>query len=172
MNIQKIPRAVLIYLLCGLCFSQTRPEFEVASIKPSPETAAELTQAGVHIDGAQVRFASLPLQTYIQMAYRLKSYQVAGPDWLSSQRFDIVAKLPEGSMQSQVPEMLQALLADRFKMKVHRDSREFPVYALEVAKGGARLTPPSEVGESGSDKNSLNISASGSIKGVGVKRSD
>lgn len=67
-----------------------------------------------------------------------------GPDSLSSGRFDILAKLPAGATADQVPEMLQTLLLDRFKMTVHRETRELPVYALIAGKGGTKLAarPP------------------------------
>ena len=73
------------------------------------------------------------------MAYRVNDYQVLGPDWLATENFDIAAKLPEGATRAQLPEMIQSLLAERFKLVLHRDKKEFPVYALVVAKTGPRL---------------------------------
>jgi len=58
---------------------------------------------------------------------------------MASERFDVLAKLPEGASRDQVPEMLQALLAERFKLTVHRESKEHAVYALVVGKNGAKL---------------------------------
>jgi uncharacterized protein (TIGR03435 family) len=80
----------------------------------------------------------------IRVAYRVKPYQVSGPDWMATERFDVLAKLPEGARQEQVPEMLQALLAERFKLTVHRESQERAVYALVVGKNGPKLkeSPP------------------------------
>jgi uncharacterized protein (TIGR03435 family) len=77
------------------------------------------------------------------MAYRVKAYQVQGPDWMAQQRFEIQAKIPEGVSSDKVPEMLQALLADRFKLTVHRGTKELPVYALIVGKNGSKLIPAS-----------------------------
>ena len=68
------------------------------------------------------------------MAYQVKVHQIIGPARLGSQSFDIAAKLPEASQQSQVPHMLHALLSDRFGMKMHHEQRDFPVYALENCK--------------------------------------
>ena len=78
------------------------------------------------------------------MAYRVNDYQVLGPDWLATENFDIAAKLPDGATRAQLPEMIQSLLADRFKLVLHRDKKEFPVYALVVAKNGPKLkeSPP------------------------------
>ncbi len=68
------------------------------------------------------------------MAYRIKRYQISGPNWLGSERFDVVAKLPDGTNQRNVPEMLQSMLQDRFGMKAHREKREFSVYNLVLSK--------------------------------------
>jgi uncharacterized protein (TIGR03435 family) len=73
-------------------------------------------------------------------------------------RWDIQAKLPEGTNKDQVPEMLQALLAERFKLKVHKESREQPVYGLVVAKGGSKLkeAKPDEPEKEGEPKTPSN----------------
>jgi uncharacterized protein (TIGR03435 family) len=81
----------------------------------------------------------LSLADLIQTAYKVKRYQVSGPDWMSQQRFDILAKMPEGATKEQVPEMLQGLLADRFKLTFHKETREHSVYGLVVGKGGPKL---------------------------------
>jgi uncharacterized protein (TIGR03435 family) len=105
------------------------------------------------------------------MAYRMKAYQITGPDWLASERFDIVAKIPEGARPAQIPEMLQALLVDRFQVKMHRDKKELPAYVLEVAKGGVKLkeTPLDAGGEySEPSRGAVSVAAGGSAAGVGV----
>src|SRR5215471_17582779 len=107
--------------------AQTRPEFEVASIKPAPDQFQQ-ANIGLHIDGSQVRYSYLSLKDLISLAYDVKLPQVSGPEWLGSQRFEIAAKLPDGATISQVPAMLQTLLVDKFGLKSHRDSKEFPVY--------------------------------------------
>jgi uncharacterized protein (TIGR03435 family) len=139
-------------LLCAVvssiaAFGQSpsaRPEFEVASVKKSAPAMPGEVNAGVHIDGAMVRCSSLPMKSYIRMAYRVNDYQVLGPDWLATENFDIAAKLPDGATRGQLPEMIQSLLAERFKLVLHRDTKEFPVYALTVAKNGPKLkeSPP------------------------------
>jgi uncharacterized protein (TIGR03435 family) len=80
--------------------------------------------------------------TLIGYAFRLSPDRVIGPDWmvgLGSPRFDIAATLPQGASENQVPEMVQALLADRFKLTLHRGTREQAIYGLVVAKGGLKL---------------------------------
>jgi len=125
------------------------PRFEVASIKPAPPVAPELlrlpgTPLGVRMDKAQASFGGMSLSALISYAYGVKLAQISGPEWLTTQRFDIVAKLPEGGSSERVPEMMQGLLAGRFGLKLHRESKEFSVYALVAAKGGIKLTPRPE----------------------------
>lgn len=154
-------------------FGQTpRPEFEVASIRATDQSNPQQVSVGVHVDGAQVSITYFSLKDYIRVAYKIKDYQVVGPDWITSERFDIAAKIPAGANRDQVPEMLQALLEERFKIKTHMDSKEFPVYALVAAKGGFKLkeTPadagaePAEAGRGGA----VNVTASGSARGVSL----
>jgi len=148
----------------------TPPKFEVASIRPSPPAGTERVDVGLHMDGAQVRIVSLPMRDYIARAYRVKLYQVTGPDWITSERFDVNATLPAGSTPEQIPEMLQFLLEERFQMKLHRDKKELPVYALTIGK------PPLKLQESAPDaaagtprKGDVSIAISGSAAaGVSV----
>src|ERR1035438_8232633 len=160
-------------------FSQTPPwrlEFEVASINSSSLSTAAQANAGqvnvgVQIDGAQVHCANLSLTEYIRAAYRVKEYQVVGPDWLASERFDVSAKLPAGAKREQVPEMLQTLLADRFGMKTHRETRDLPAYAIIVGKGGLKIkeSPPDPAADSAaSGAAPINVTASGSRAGVSI----
>jgi len=116
-----------------------RPEFEVASIQPSPPDEFNRVGAGLHLDGSQVSFKFFSLDEYIMAAYRVKRYQISSPDWMASARFDITAKLPAGGSAKDVAVMLQALLEDRFQIKMHHESKEFPVYGLVVAKGGLKM---------------------------------
>ena len=144
-------------------------EFEVASVKPSTD-APDSVNVGVHVDGAQVHIASFSLQDYIRVAYRVKNYQVVGPDWLG-ERFNVDAKLPQGATRDQVPEMLQSLLTSRFEMKMHRESKDFPVYALAVASGGAKLkeSAPDKADDPASGGGgSTDVSASGGRGGVSI----
>jgi uncharacterized protein (TIGR03435 family) len=160
-------RAFIFSLLAVvLAFGQTRKEFEVASIRPGAEQPAAAVTAGVRIDGSQVRITALSLKDYISAAYRLRLNQIVGPDWLGQERFDVAAKLPDGSAQADVPAMLQSLLADRFQMKSHREQKEFPVYALEVAKGGLKVTQTADTDPVARNGAPVNIAAGGSGAGV------
>jgi len=148
-----------------------RPEFEVASIKPAANVPlASQVHVGIQIDGAQAHCSYLSLKDYIRIAYQVKDYQITGPDWMASQRFDIHAKLPEGG-RGQFREMLQNLLTDRFQIKMHRDSKEFSVYGIVVGKGGLKLqeSPLDPETEGDGGKGGVNVSAEGGARGTTVK---
>lgn len=126
-------------LLVGtLSFAQSPPpnrvEFEVAAVRPTSTPTR-----GIRIDGAQVHFTGFFLREYIARAYQVRVTQIIGPDWLSSTKFDIDAKIPAGGRPTQAAEMLQALLVDRFSLKQHRTQEELPVYALVMGKPPLRL---------------------------------
>jgi uncharacterized protein (TIGR03435 family) len=133
--------------------AQRLPTFEVASVKASPpfdpqKILSGQQRLGMRMDARRVEIDGLPLPDIINTAFRVKSYQVTAPSWLgtgmAAPRFDIHATLPAGATSEQVPEMLQALLAERFKLAYHREKKEQSVYALVVAKGGPKLveSPP------------------------------
>jgi uncharacterized protein (TIGR03435 family) len=164
---------LLNILAAAMLLAQTaaRPEFEVASIKPSEAIGIHQVRVGVHVDGSEVNCAALSLSNLVEIAYRVKSYQVAGPDFMASERFDINAKLPDGAAEKDVPEMLQALLDDRFRMKLHRESKDLPVYAMVLGKGELKMreSPP----DSGTDapsggRGAVNVAASGHPGGVSI----
>jgi uncharacterized protein (TIGR03435 family) len=128
--------------------AQTKPTFEVASVKPTALDMAKLIAAvqsgeiprmGPRVDGARAEYVYMAIKDLIALAYKVKPYQIKGPDWMASQRFDIFAKLPDGASKDDAPQMLQALLEDRFKLALHRESKEGPVLALVVGKGGPKM---------------------------------
>src|SRR6185437_5930766 len=116
-----------------------RLEFEAASIRPA-SAGEEHVDIGMHIDGSMVRFNFLSVQACLRIAYEMKPYQLIGPEWIVNDHFNIMAKIPAGAGQDQVKAMLQNLLLDRFRMTVHREKRDFPVYAMSVSKGGLKFT--------------------------------
>jgi uncharacterized protein (TIGR03435 family) len=121
-------------------------QFEVATIKPAPPVTAVAAQfkagtihAGMNIDGARVDIGFMSLADLITAAYKIKPFQITGPDWIKQERFDILAKMPDGATTEQVPEMLQSLLAERFKLAIHRENKDQNVYALVVGKNGPKM---------------------------------
>jgi len=138
-----------------------RPEFEVASMRPAfqriPSAAGAGTREGgggrggacrqsLRIDPGRVDIQCITLTALIGHAFRLSPDRVKGPDWMDSASFDIAAKIPESASQNQVPEMLQALLVDRFKLATHRSTANQPIYALVVAKGGLKIKASDSAG--------------------------
>ncbi len=123
---------------------QRQSTFEVATVKPSApldmtKIAADaqngkMPRMGQHLSTGRAEYTYMALNELIAIAYDVKTFQIQGPTWLATQRFDIVAKFPEGSSKADAPAMLQQLLAERFKLTVHRDIREQKAYALVVYK--------------------------------------
>jgi uncharacterized protein (TIGR03435 family) len=126
------------------------PSFEVATVKPSaPLDPGKIAQGtmphiGMSIDNARVDIGMMTLSDLISTAYNVKRYQIVGPDWMTGQRFDILGKIPEGASKDNAPAMLQNLLAERFKLVVHHENKDLPVYELVVGKNGPKLkeSPP------------------------------
>src|SRR5580698_11160711 len=141
-------RIVLTVLACsGFLSAQS---FEVASVKPSrPPGQDRGTSRQAHggpgsPDPGAIAYTNMDLLGLVTMAYKVGPYQVVGPDWLNSTRFDITAKLPPETTVAQFRAMLQNLLADRFKLAVHRDQKQVQGFDLTVAKGGPKLTKSTE----------------------------
>lgn len=130
--------ALVLFASVTLMAQQTL-SFEVASIKPSAPQPMGNIRMSINTDGGMARYNGIPLRDLIRLAYRVKDFQLEGPDWMGGERFDIVAKLPEGAKEDQIPEMLQSLLAERFKLTLHRDNKEHAIYALIVGKNGPQL---------------------------------
>jgi len=148
----------LVFSILVLAFGVTiasAQTFDVASVKPAPpldpqKILSGQQRVGMKVAGSNVDIESVALPELLFMAYKIRPSQMKGPDWLkvndplaaiSAARFDVHAKLPAGGSEDQVPQMLQALLADRFKLVAHREQKEQNVYALVVGKNGAKVEP-------------------------------
>ena len=140
--------AILLGVSFISLFAQTphKLQFEVATVRPSPPISSLAAQAasgkmdlGMRSDATQFDTKFMSLTNLIATAYKVKPYQIAGPDWMKTQLWEIHARLPGGSNKEQIPEMLQSLLTERFKLTFHRESREHSVYALTVAKSGLKM---------------------------------
>jgi uncharacterized protein (TIGR03435 family) len=119
--------------------SATRLEFEVASLRPTPPSDVHGLSLGFRMDAAGMHIGGLTLREIVATAYRVKTYQVRGPDWTETERFDVNATLPPHTNADQIPEMLQALLVERFGLALHREKKDMPVYALVVGKPPLRM---------------------------------
>ena len=116
-------------------------EFEVASVRPNdsgPGSSSSRSRNG------RYETTNEPLFQLLSWAFQVREYQIIGPDWLKSDRYDIRAKAPDGAAEDQIPLMLQSLLADKFIMKFHRETRELPILALLIARSGPKLNPATE----------------------------
>jgi uncharacterized protein (TIGR03435 family) len=143
---------VLLTAVIGRAQAPASQAFEAAVIRPASLPTPQSFQSGQFrigstIKGTSLDFEFVTLADLLPYAYRAKSFQIAGPDWMSQSRWNVVARLPEGSSQDQAPEMMQALLADRFKLSFHREKRQQPVYELTAIKGAVKL----EAAEAGAD---------------------
>jgi uncharacterized protein (TIGR03435 family) len=137
---------VLSVLTLRLALAQSGkapPAFEVASVRPSQsrERASVATSpGGLIIDGT--------LAYTLAWAFDLKRFQITGPDWMRGQRYRILARAAGPSSDAVLRQMLQTLLAERFKLACHRDNKEFTVWAMVVAKAGSKLRESDTEGES------------------------
>lgn len=141
---RSLPLALFAAAALPVGFAQQAPEeprFEVASIRPSDPNPENPIAIGMSADGAIVTYTNITLRDCIRGAYRVRDFQIVGPDWMTKARFEISAKLPAGASADQIPEMLQVLLAERFKLEIRREMKEQNVYALLVGNGGASLKP-------------------------------
>ena len=140
---------VLAALICwGAADGQTaglHPAFEVASVKQAPpyvDGADYQMRGGPGTDDpGQITYPRTWLGTLLAMAYGVAFDQISGPDWFSSEAYSIVAKIPPNTTKEQFNLMLQNLLAERFHLTLHHETREFQVYSLLVAEGGPKMRP-------------------------------
>jgi uncharacterized protein (TIGR03435 family) len=136
----------LLAILCpALAAAQTAPAFEVASIKAHP---GEITfSSDPSIKGSQVVATAVTLRDLLTYAYAVRYDQLDGaPPWAGSEHYDLVARGPGDQRPTveQAREMMRTLLAERFQLQTHRETRDVPSYALVVAKGGHKLKPSTE----------------------------
>jgi uncharacterized protein (TIGR03435 family) len=152
--LRKTLRTIAFGLLTvGLMPAANGPEFDVASVKASPQET-ELIEShlpSLNVEGGRnLNFSNIALRNLIMLAYSVGAKQVSGPEWLTN-RFDVIAKVPGDAKKEEIPLMLQALLAERFKLVLHREQKTMQVYALEVAKSGPKMqdVPQGATGEPG-----------------------
>ena len=122
--------------LVVLFFSQ-QAAFEVISIKVSDGSIK--TPMTMTANPSGIMYVNVTALDVIGAAYSVKDYQVTGPNWLKADRYEIVARTPSPSDDAHIKAMLQALLADRFKLVVHRESRDLNAYTIAQGKNGTKL---------------------------------
>lgn len=144
-----IPSRCMAVVCCAVCavVAQTPaspPTFEAASVRLAGPHDADSSAAGVRggprsPNPGQFTCIGVTLEPLLQRAYQLRPDQVLGPRSLSSDKYDIVAKVPPGTTEEQFEMMIRNLLLDHLGLVVHRETRNRPVYDLVVAKGGPKL---------------------------------
>jgi uncharacterized protein (TIGR03435 family) len=127
---------VMGFMPGGAVFAQT---FAAASIRPSTESVQFEHDGKTETSPGNLTMRDVTVATCIKWAFGVQDSQIAGPEWLQSEHFDILAKADERVGDDQLKTMMRALLAERFKLAVHRQSKELSSYALTVAKGGTRM---------------------------------
>lgn len=176
-RLQLIVRVICVILVSGVGYSQIA--FEVASIRPSPPVEFGRTSVRRSVDKekgteGRLNYQGISLLDLIADANHIQHRQISGPDWLSSQRFDILAVIPASQPEDQIPEMIGALLLDRFNLKTHDETKEMQVYGLVVAKGGPKLKRAEQAtGISGkSTKTTEHVSARTTLAGLAAYLSE
>ncbi len=143
-----IAPVVTAVLSCLLAFGQpaTPPAFEAASIRPvdlkpdDPRFVTSVKGGPGTSDPGMVTYANVNLINMVRYAYDLQSFsQIDWPDLPGKDYYDITARIPPGTTKEQFHLMLQGLLADRFHMVVHHDTKLFDAYELAVGKGGPKM---------------------------------
>lgn len=154
-------QAVLLILLRSILAAPPAvaqsPTFEVASVKPAaPDSAAAkipvalppAVQEQMRMSGGpgskdpgRITYNGVTLKMVIKRAYDVNEEQISGPEWLDNERYDIAATVAPGTTPEQFRLMLQNLLAERFELRQHRESKTMAVYLLTIAKNGPKLEP-------------------------------
>jgi len=142
-----VREAVLGCGLAGIAVCQSlperaRPTFEVVSIKPTSgnDPCSLLHGYGPpRITPARIEFKDTSISALIGWAYRLPSSRISGPSWLQDVRFDVIAKMPEGTTVRETQEMTLSMLTDRFKLVAHKMDKPVSVYALKAGPSGIKL---------------------------------
>jgi len=146
-------------LTCAVtALAQPAARFEVVSIKPMTMPPGAIVPPMGPVQGGpgtadptRLTMHNMPMFLLVEQAYDVRTVQISGPNWIvhpdilaTDDKFDIEARVPPGATKEQLPEMLQTMLAERFALKAHRETKEGPVYDLVVAKGGPKLheSPP------------------------------
>jgi len=135
------PAILFVLISLPLVAQPAAPHFEVASVRPNDSGSTSM-KLPLPVGGRFTATNILP-RVLIAFAYNVQGFEISGgPGWISSDRFDISAKAESTSFTlDQYRQMLQLLLAERFQLTVHRETKEMPVYALVPAKGGPKLSP-------------------------------
>jgi uncharacterized protein (TIGR03435 family) len=146
-------RLLIVGAAVMMCRAQS-PAFEAASVKVS----APGEEVRMRREPGRLTITNFSLRAMVRYAYDVRDIQISGgPSWFNSDRWSIVATAGREISEAERRRMLQTLLADRFKMTIERGTKELPVYALTVAKGGSKMARGTE----GPERISLDVNGAG-----------
>lgn len=128
--------SLLVMTMAAAAQTTAPPAFEVASVRVG-EPGREM----IEVVPGSVTMRHARLNAVIRWAYEVMDYQISGPAWLNDVWFDISAKAGAPVKEAELRVMMQALLAERFKLTLHRQTKEIPALILTVGKGGHKMTP-------------------------------
>jgi uncharacterized protein (TIGR03435 family) len=129
-------KLTIALFICAGCFAQSAPPaFETASIRPNPRVERQDAQ----VSPGTLVMRNQPLFFLVQWAWDVTPAQIDAPPWFSDACFDIVAKASGPADETQMRLMLQTLLSDRFGLRLHKEARVMPIYAITLAKGGPKF---------------------------------
>jgi uncharacterized protein (TIGR03435 family) len=139
-NGMRLSMAGLLFIFC----SQAPAQFEVAAIRLNTGGGPGRGNIGA-APGGRVIVTNVPVRLMIRFAYNIQDFQISGgPSWMNTDNYDVNAKAPGNVPFQQVRPLVQSLLEDRFKLVVHHETKEMPVYELVPAKGGLKVTMSKE----------------------------
>jgi len=132
---------MVVASLAALVHAQTA--FDVASVKDLGSAGGRFSMSGGPgtTDPGRIKYNNVPLRRVMLAAYDVRNYQLIGPAWLDTERYDITATFPESTPREQLQSMLRGLIESRFRMSLHWESKEMAIYALLVAKKGIQISP-------------------------------
>ena len=138
--IGKLAAALFVSGLGAASVLAQRPAFEVATVKRNVSGSGNASNRA--LPGGRVTITNNTLRNIIRNFHRIQPYQlIGGPDWMSTDRWDIVAKAEGDPPPERMMEMVKTLVADRFKLVTHSETREMPIYALVLVKGDGSFGP-------------------------------
>jgi len=157
-------RPACVLFLCSAAAALSQPAaptaFEVASIRPS-----QPGRASIRVEPNSVTMQNVTLAECVRWAYGVQEYQVLAPGWALDDWFDVSAKSAEPAKESELRQMLQNLLEQRFKLAVHRETRELAAMILTVGKTGHKLQPVEEEGSPSFSTGSMSLTGKGATIG-------
>lgn len=156
-------RTLFVAMLCISWLRGQAPSFDVASVRPSKIVGEGGRREKIDVNPGTVSLRNVSLKTAIRWAYHVMDYQITGPDWIGSERYDIAAKAATAASEDQLRLMMQTVLTERFKLAFHRQTKELPAYLLTVAKGGIKFQESNVEGEPqmNADKGRLSVEIKG-----------